>query len=577
MTSIPPWPPVDGEIENAILAQLRRSTSIYDRSGVILEVERKFEDLTGVKYALLTSSGTAALHSAYYALGIGVGDEVLVPAYTFFATAMPLFQLGALPVLVDIDDSGEMSVLEAAALVSSRTKALVLTHMWGHPSRTSRYRQFCDARGLLLVEDCSHAHGATIENRSVGQLADVSIFSLQAAKLVPAGEGGVLCTNSAEIYHRANLLGHFNKRSQQEMPESHPLYGYAETGLGLKYRIHALGAALASVMIDRLPDYLAAKRANARSMEHIIRASRSLELLFASRPEAVPAYYALPTLLSQRSGLVRDEVMAAAEELGFAGADIPHSSRSLSHFRAFREPLSPVTIYSENCIRRTPVVAEVVSDSIIKFDVPYSDNAASRSYIALFDQLVSMIDRRSSVVSRRLRTNPEVPVMALTEEAAARIEENAAREGVEQIVVGAIIWRKDRGDGADILLLRRIELGFMGGIEELPGGGVEEGEVSIGALLREVLEETALEIVKIDGLLGTFDYENEYGMSARQLNFSVQAKEGQQVRLEPSEHQSFRWIDPASIEQSDCSAEVISVVRSWREKFSEGRFEAVRQ
>jgi dTDP-4-amino-4,6-dideoxygalactose transaminase len=140
------WPPIDAEVQAAVQAQLHADISIYDRSGIIARFEDAFAARHRAPYALLTSSGTAALHSAYYALGIGPGDEVIVQDYTFFATAMPLFQLGATPVLADVDRHGDLDLDRAASLVTTRTKTVVVTHMWGNPQDTRSLRAWCDQR-----------------------------------------------------------------------------------------------------------------------------------------------------------------------------------------------------------------------------------------------------------------------------------------------------------------------------------------------------------------------------------------------------------------------------------------------
>lgn len=184
------WPPPDRDLVEALSALLDTGTSFYGRSGPILEFEERLEELTGHVHALTMSSGTAALHSAYFGAGIGPGDEVLVQAYTFFATAMPLFQLGAVPVVVDTTIFGGPDLAEAEVLLTERTKALVITHMWGIPLETQPYRDFCDRFGLMLIEDVSHAIGArSIRGTHVGDLADVAATSFRRRRTSPRVKG----------------------------------------------------------------------------------------------------------------------------------------------------------------------------------------------------------------------------------------------------------------------------------------------------------------------------------------------------------------------------------------------------
>ena len=210
------WPPMDADTEKAVVDQLHTALSIYDRSGVIARLEDDLAAYHGVRHALLTSSGTAALYSMYAACGIRAGDEVIVPAYTFFATVTPLFHLGAVPVLADCDDDGNLDPDDVAQRITARTVAIVVTHMWGTPAQGARLRALADERGLLLLEDGSHAHGAAV--------------SLNGPKPLSAGEGGFLLTDDDHTYRKALIHGHYNKRCRTEIPREDPLHEYAVTG-----------------------------------------------------------------------------------------------------------------------------------------------------------------------------------------------------------------------------------------------------------------------------------------------------------------------------------------------------------
>ncbi|MEC3978155.1 DegT/DnrJ/EryC1/StrS family aminotransferase [Amycolatopsis sp. H20-H5] len=250
------WPLLDGRTDKAVLDQLHRSISVYDRSDVVAELENALQEYFGVRHAVLTSSGTAALHSTYAACGIGPGDEVIVPAYTFLATVTPLLHLGAVPVLADCDATGNLSLSDVAARITPDTVAIMVTHLWGIPADLAALRQLADARGLLLLEDGSHAHGAAVAGRKVGSVGDLAAFSMNGPKPLSAGEGGFVLTNDDEAYYRLLLHGHYNKRCRSEIPGEHPLHRYAVTGMGLKFRIHPLAAAIALDQLERLDSYL---------------------------------------------------------------------------------------------------------------------------------------------------------------------------------------------------------------------------------------------------------------------------------------------------------------------------------
>lgn len=257
------WPPVEDE-DAQLLAEmaLRGELSYYGREGHVRELEDKFAGYLGVGRCLATTSGTTALHSAFFGLGLEPGDEVLAPAYTFFATVMPLFVVNAIPVLVDVEPTtGNVDPGELEQHVTERTRAIVVTHTNGNPVDMDAVVAVAQRHGLKLVEDCSHAHGATCNGRKVGTFGDVGVFSLQGKKLVAAGQGGILVTDDDEIFERAVLLGHFNVRAFEDVHS--PKYApYAYTGLGLNYRMHPLAAALASRQFDRLEDYIRGRRDN---------------------------------------------------------------------------------------------------------------------------------------------------------------------------------------------------------------------------------------------------------------------------------------------------------------------------
>jgi perosamine synthetase len=259
-------PPLTSATADAVLAQLRAGISIYDRSGVIADLENALCDYHGVKHTVLTSSGTAALHSLYAACRIGPGDEVIVPAYTFYATATPLLHLGAIPVLADCDDTGNLDPADVKQRITARTVAVMVTHMWGLPADMDHLRKIADEHDLLLLEDASHAAGASIAGRKTGTFGDTAAFSLNGPKPLSAGEGGFVLTDDDEIFYRVLLHGHYNKRCRNEIPASYDLYPYAVTGMGLKFRVHPLAAAIALSQLTHLDGYLQGRQAIATRM-----------------------------------------------------------------------------------------------------------------------------------------------------------------------------------------------------------------------------------------------------------------------------------------------------------------------
>jgi perosamine synthetase len=330
------WPPVTEEAIAALLQQAHTALSIYDGGGIVGEFERAFAGYVGSGWALATSSGTAALHSVYYGAGIGPGDEVVVSDYGFFATATPLLPLGAEPVFADCAPNGTLDAGGLAPVVSSRTRAVVVTHMWGFPADAKALRDFCDRRGLLLIEDCSHAHGARRERRVAGSVGHAATWSLQAKKTVWAGEGGVLCTSEERIFERALLLGHFNRRALDDIPNTSPYHRYAFTGTGLKYRAHPLGLAMALPQLTRLDALIDGRQRAADLLLAAVQDLPGMTVLSRSTEAARHSYYALVLLVDPAlSGFDRELFVAALHAENLLIADVPRQMGSLHRLPIF--------------------------------------------------------------------------------------------------------------------------------------------------------------------------------------------------------------------------------------------------
>ena len=240
------WPPEVPDLAGVVSRYIAGGypLSIVDRSGVYAQLEDRLCELHKRRYAILTSSGTMALYSAFFGLDLKPDDEVISTVYSFHATATPLLHLGVRIVFCDVEpDTGNIDSEIIEGLITDRTKALVTNHMWGHPVDVDTISSVCRKNNLAWVEDCSHAHFSEFNNTRVGTFGDAAVFSLQGNKLLTGGEGGVLLTDNAEIYERATLLGHSLKRSINCVKD--PKWsGILRTGFGLKLRMHPLAAVM---------------------------------------------------------------------------------------------------------------------------------------------------------------------------------------------------------------------------------------------------------------------------------------------------------------------------------------------
>ncbi|MGW4790867.1 DegT/DnrJ/EryC1/StrS family aminotransferase [Nonomuraea sp. NPDC004297] len=261
------WPIVSEQDIHVVIELLRRAEISYVGSrGKQRELEERFADYLGVQHALAVNSGTSALHSAYFGIGLEPGDEVLVPSYTFISTVTPLFAVNAVPVLVDVDEwTGNLDPALLEEQITERTRAITVTHINGHPANMPAIMAVARRHGLKVIEDCSLAHGARCAGRWVGTFGDAAAFSLQSNKLVTAGTGGILVTDDDRVHERAILLGHFLTRAEEDVHLA-DLLPHVPTGWGLNYRIHPVGAALAVESLARLEDALIVRQ---RSCEHL--------------------------------------------------------------------------------------------------------------------------------------------------------------------------------------------------------------------------------------------------------------------------------------------------------------------
>lgn len=228
----------------------RGKTTIGGGTGIVKKFENAFRALTGSKFALAMNNGTATLHSAYFAVGVGPGSEVIVPAYTWHASATPILQCGATPIFCDIDPrtlTADPEDIERR--ITERTKAICIVHVWGNPAEMDRILEIATRHNLSIVEDCSHAHGAVYKGRPVGTWGAVGCFSLNSGKAVDAGEGGVAVTDDPKLFDRMLVLGHFGRIQKGQAAQT---FDFGDMSLGQKYRPHQCGIQLALGSLKRL-------------------------------------------------------------------------------------------------------------------------------------------------------------------------------------------------------------------------------------------------------------------------------------------------------------------------------------
>jgi dTDP-4-amino-4,6-dideoxygalactose transaminase len=331
------WPKINKRIETAVLKQLRKSISIYDGGGIFSDFEKKFAAYHKRRFALLCNSGTNAIHSMFVAADLHPGDEVICPVYTFFATVTPLLFTGAKPVLCDCDENGNIDPKEIAKKITKKTRAIIVTHMWGVPAQMDKISLICKQNGLLLLEDCSHAHGARYKNKVVGSFGDMSAWSLQGPKNITGGEGGIMTTNNRDFFERALLLGHYNKRCLKDINSSSRWYKYATTGMGLKYRAHPLAIAIAIEIFSGIKKNSDYRQKYAQLIIKDLKDNKAVKLPPAYFDKNIkPSWYAFTFLLDDKYPI--DKVLEKFYQEGLLDIDNPKSTVPLNLLPLFNKP-----------------------------------------------------------------------------------------------------------------------------------------------------------------------------------------------------------------------------------------------
>ena len=242
------------EVEAAVRVLRDRSPFRYygvKLRGEVEQFEREFAAHLGLPYALAVSSGTGALHTALSALGIGPGQEVIVPAYMWVAVVASVVNLGAIPILADIDDTFGINPEDLLTRITPRTRGIIAVHMSGAPMNIKPIAQIARERGLFLVEDCAQANGASITGQKVGTFGDVAIFSFQMNKNMTSGEGGCVVTRDLRLYRRAvavHDLGYSRDDQGRLMFDDPDLCVW-----GRGYRLDELRGAILRVQLRKMP------------------------------------------------------------------------------------------------------------------------------------------------------------------------------------------------------------------------------------------------------------------------------------------------------------------------------------
>lgn len=297
----PPWP-VFGEDEIRAAADVLASGRVnYWTGEACRRFEEEFAVLAGVRHAITLANGTLALEAALHAMGIGPGDEVIVPARTFIASASCAVVRGAVPVVADVDPVSQTLTADTVrAVLTPRTRAIVAVHLAGWPCDMDPIMALAREQGIKVVEDCAQAHGATYKGRPVGSLGDCAAFSFCQDKIMTTGgEGGMLVTDDPVLWERAWAYKDHGKSYEAVTRPNHPPgFRWLHESFGSNFRMTEMQAAIGRLQLAKLPQWMAARRRNAARLDEGFGAIPALRLTIppADIGHAYYKYYAFVDL-----------------------------------------------------------------------------------------------------------------------------------------------------------------------------------------------------------------------------------------------------------------------------------------
>jgi dTDP-4-amino-4,6-dideoxygalactose transaminase len=339
-----PWPNFEAD-EIEVTADVLRSGKVNYWTGEEGHLfEKEFAGFVGCKHGVAVANGTVALELALYSLGIGRGDEVIVPSRTFIASASCVIMRGARPIIADVDDTSQNLTADTIRpLLTSRTRAVIAVHLAGWPCDMDSILELAGDHGIKVIEDCAQAHAATYKGRTAGSLADVAAFSFCQDKIMTTGgEGGMLTTNDDLVWERAwSFRDHGTSYEAAYHDQDSPGFRWVHESFGTNWRLTEMQSAIGRVLLRKLPHWAAIRRRNASILTRGFSDCPALRVTSPSK-EIDHSYYKYYVFLRPerlRKGWDRDGIMAAINAEG-----VPCFSGICSEIyleKAFPEELRP--------------------------------------------------------------------------------------------------------------------------------------------------------------------------------------------------------------------------------------------
>ena len=328
------------------------TTAASEGGTYVKKMQSSLESFLNVKHVLAVNSGTAALYASLLAIGVKPGDEVLIPSFTFLATANSVLLTGAKPVFVDIElDHYNINPKDLVKKITGRTKAVIPVHLYGYPAEMSEITEIAEKHGLNIVEDAAQSLGSTYKGLQTGTLSDIGCFSLYASKIITSGEGGFIATNRTELAEKVKMI------------RNHGMISPYNSGiLGSNMRMPEIEAAIAYIQMSKLPTFLKSRRENAEYLSKKI--STFIGLTLPTEAERCKSNWYLYTVSINKN---RDEVQSYLHSKGVGAAvyyNPPVHKSDIYKNNRFGDTRLDNTDFASNHVLSLPVHPKVTKDDL---------------------------------------------------------------------------------------------------------------------------------------------------------------------------------------------------------------------
>ncbi|HOJ20296.1 MAG TPA: DegT/DnrJ/EryC1/StrS family aminotransferase, partial [Armatimonadota bacterium] len=318
----PAWPWFDEETIQAAMEPLRNGKVNYWTGPLGMQFEQKFAEWCGARFGISTSNGTSALHTALAGLGIGPGDEVIVPSYTFIASSFSVCQAGAIPVFADVEkESHTLDPASVEAAISDRTRAILTVHLYGIMSNMGPILEIAKKHNLFVIEDCAQAHGAEYKGKRAGTIGDIGAFSFcQSKHFTTGGEGGCVVTDDEDVaWLCRSFRDHgYDVAQRLKLLELEAKLPYIHNMVGFNYRMTEMQSAIGLVQLSKMDNWnLKNRRRNGEMLTRLLQSCEEIETLPLDTPERRNSYWLYP--ISMRMDRLTCDIKQFTAALGAEG------------------------------------------------------------------------------------------------------------------------------------------------------------------------------------------------------------------------------------------------------------------